>query len=166
MGNDDRDAQKVPAKFPATRTGAGSRVGRDVALYHRAAFNTHHELQQRPTADVLRWLQVPGTGDQFAAVPAVTQKVEGLDRLPTVVGDWRMEKVLERGEFRTERVRDFVFYGVPERDTLDGAAVARVLLTDKLLYRGDVWDVVEVDYQPESGRCVVAARLSPTREHE
>lgn len=161
---DDPGALQVPKKFDATRSAIGSQVARRAALLHRAAFNSMHELQMRPTVEVLRWLEVPDTGDPFAGVAANTIQVPGLSALPTVVGDWDVAEVLVDGEEHKEKVRTFTVYCPPRSDALEGDHLARILLTDKLQFRGDAYDVVAVEFQRETGRCVATARLTPTAE--
>lgn len=161
---DDRDNLKVPKEFTPTRSGVGRSTARHLALNLRAVFNTMHELQARPKASILRWLDVPGTGDPFAGVNPDTIQVEGLADLPTVVGDWEHRETLDDGEERREKVRDFTFYAVPRSDSVQGDHLASVLLTDKIQFEGDTYDVVSVDFQRSSGRCVVTATLTPISE--
>ncbi len=113
----------------------------------RAGWEIQRQLQGRKTASILRFTLTGG--DPALGMPPVPQRVPGLEDLPVLV---RRGAVLEKTAGTATRHPEiehvFVFQDV------------QALLGDRVEFEGSIYDVLDVQWNPVTGRCAVTARRS------
>lgn len=158
MSKNSRDDLRIPGGFLHTRSGAADRRARHFHLTLRASHNTLRRLQYEQDVDLLRYTE-SAAGNPARGVKQTRVIVAGMTGLKAEVGGWEIEEVVVNNEKRRESLRRFVMYDIPRWTSPDSNEIDRVLLTDQLKYLDDTYDIVTVDYHPETGRNVITARL-------
>jgi len=140
----------VGTKLPSTAASGDYDGGSDssVAAWHqeKEAWNRDRAVQGNKTATVLRTTEAGGDGAAWHD-PTYTS-VSGLTDLDVFV-DTDMKRYERKwGGIATEADRVFVFYDVT------GAVVKQ----DLIEHDGDRYAVLEIDFEPQSGRVEVLAK--------
>ena len=146
-------------KVPSTVTGGGLGEGFAInaASWVKRGWGLQKAQQFEYTLDVIRELRTspdPSTGRK-----GTVSQVSGLDNLPCTYETPADENNMMVDSDMTIRQSSMIFtlYDVPATALTDPG---QVLLTDRISFEGNMYQVDDVTFEKESGRCVVVASMA------
>jgi len=160
-GNSSDELQIAEANL-TDGTGSGRRSARIFMGAAKKVHQTISKLQGDRTVEVLRY-DIRERNPRLGVRGRSTQVTDpDLSALPCTVSSLADGEVMREGERVREQLRTFTIYNVPEWQSMKNSnaePIARITKIDQLVFRGALYDVVNVAFDEKTGRNTVVASL-------